>query len=289
MAVLTFAAGCATPISNDPFTEEAAFLAALPSADTWSSPYELQHQPVGPDEVLRAALASAATWDGWVEGPVVLGGALRSREPDARTDVARRWRRREVNANFVGAALAAPEPRRVWVEAEVVRLEDGAYRSAIAVASSQDGPLVEVGVGVRDGGATDADWDLDALLGVLGAGPGPGRLQLRLEPDDDPVLRELDGAVGDEVGAAQWQLAGLDRMGFGAPLAVTTDGETWPAAAGLTEVPEIGGILEGTLFTPDGELGFTACWDGAGRTVFRGGDAGIAAQGDRSRCATPPE
>lgn len=53
-------------------------------------------------------------------------------------------------------------------------------------------------------------------------------------------------------------------------------------------VPGQGGVATGVVFTSDGTLGFTACWDAAGDPVFRGGDAGVATTGGAGACVDAP-
>jgi hypothetical protein len=279
-------AGCASPISNTPFAEEAAFLAALPDARTWLAPLDVARAPVGDDPVLFAAKEAAGSWDGWVEGPVTLGEALRAREPDERTDVARRWSGVEVIANYTGAVLSAPEPRRLWVDGEVVRLEDGSYRASVAVAPAADVPGVEVGVGQRAGAGGSARWDLDALFAAYGVAVAPGPLALDVRGEDE-FARRLDGTVGDGPGASEWTLDGSTTIGFSADLAITRDGATWPAAIEATVQADDGGRAEGVLATGGGGTAFEACWDGAGNTTWLGGDAGIARTGEPGVCVSP--
>lgn len=288
MAVLIWAAGCATPISNAPFTDEAEFLAALPEEASWAAPTDVLRSPRGADGVLLATLAAGARWEGWVEGPVVLGEALRSREPDERTDVARRWRRREVNANYTGASLRTDEPRRLFVEAEVVLLEDGAFRSVIGVAPTEDGPWVEVSTATRDGDQLEATWHLDDLFAAHGVDERPGDLILELTDGPEDWRRELVATVGVGAASTDWRLRSEDLLGFSAPLQVTADGLEWPAAVDVTVVPGQGGVATGVVFTTDGTLGFTACWDAAGDPVFRGGDAGVATTGGAGACVDAP-
>jgi len=277
---------CRSPISNLPFEEEAAFLSALPAATTWSSPRELVLAPLGDDPVLRAAKEAAGRWDAWVEGPVTLGEALRSREPDVRTDVARRWERLEVVANYTGAALGGEEPRRLWLEAEVVRLEDGSFQSSIAAAPDEASPAAEVSVLERDEDASIGGWNLDALFAAFEVDEAPGPMNVILyESGLFEGARRLQGSVGAGPGAETWFHTDLDRLGFSADLALTTDDLSWPATVESVVVPEAGGRAAGVVFRGTDELGFDACWDAAGDTVFVGGDEGIRRQGDATACA----
>lgn len=284
MTALLVLAGCGSPISNAPFTEEAEFLAVLPDAETWRAPLDVALAPVGDDDVLRAAKASAAAWDGFAEGPVTIGAALRAREPDERTDEARRWRDVEVVARYTGAALGAAEPRRVWVDAEVVRLVDGTFRATVAAGATDGGPRTEVGLGERAGSTTTAAWDLDALFAALGADAAPGPLTVDLVRDEEAGTRTLDGAVGDGPAASGWSVRDDDELSFEAELAITSDGATWPADVAVAVRGGDGGRAEGVLSTGGGETAFTACWDGAGDTVFLGGADGITPVGDRAAC-----
>lgn len=286
LSVLT---GCADPISNQVFLEEALFLGALPGAARFEAPHLVLVAPNGDAEVLRSAKVAAAAWDGWWAIPIAAGEQLRLTVPDERTEVKRRWEAVNVatrlNASSIG--LDVDDVTEFWVQAEILQPDGGDVEWTIALATAEDGPWTGVGRGVDRGGAGDVTWDLSATVGALGVEPpGPlGILQADYEDLDPDVgyARSVEATLTPFPGIVlSFSAIGDGFFGFTSELAVTDDGERWPGGAAVLHGE--GGWAEGVVFRDETELTFTSCWDAAGGLVWQAGDAGIATVGLETSC-----
>ena len=269
-------AGCGAPISNQVFLEEALFQGVLPSRDRLGAPRDVELAPRGNAGALAAAKQAAADWQGLVEIAIASGEQLRRAEPVERTDVARRWETVNVATNRVaGGPLGFPDDTaRFWVEAEIVQPDGGSFEWTLSVSAEEGGPYEAVGIGEDDGeGHGGMYWDLALTAATLGTTPPRelGTLELTYEPADDDAAVEREILATHTAGAVvePYVVSGENVIGFLAELDVTGS----PIAGGATVFhgPD-GGRAEGVVFG-DPDLGFRACWDGAGELVWEAVDA----------------
>lgn len=286
-------AGCGAPISNRVFQEEALFVGALPGAARLAPPREVWLAPAGDAEVLAAAKQAASDWDRLALLIAASGDALREATPAERTEAVRGWEPVNVARRVEGGPFAFPAGTLDWwVRGEVERLGDDEVAWRIELAADRRGPFTEVASGDHDTSRGAFDWDLEATAAALGLEPpaSPGTLAVDY---DDGAEAEEDRTFGgvwsiDLVAVRAWSGTGEQALGFSAPLALTDDGLSHPAAVTALHGEE-GGRAQGELQL-DGAtaLSFSSCWDGEGRTTWLGGDPGVRTTGAARDCAIPP-
>jgi hypothetical protein len=292
-------AACGDPISNARLYEEARFLRALPSEVRFEAPSTVLLAPNGDAQVLAAAKRAAATWDAWWAIAVAGGDRLRETEADEDSELTRRWEAVEVATRKASGPMGFPdEPLALWVQAEIVLVDDEEASWTMGVALAADGPWTGVGSGVDRDGEGEVTWDLSATSRSLGGEP-PLPLGLAMASYTDPWgrqdgLRSVEALVSPLPETAYtFSLLGDQWFTFVGQVAVTEDGAEWPAQVSVVHQEE-GGRAAGVVAVPDESAGtttgasvlleFRSCWDGDGRLIWQGGDEGIAGSGAESGC-----
>ncbi len=274
--MLVLVTGCYDPISNAAFVEDQRFTEALPTEALLGPPGPFADLQQASDPVLDAAIDARDDYLQTVRTLLESGEALRRTSPDNRGSDYRSWQPLPV-ASTSDAGLDS-----WWIRADVVDAGDGLMASTIEVAESQDGPWTPAGEGWRDPmGRGGIDWDLTFF-------EDSGHLNVAFEQADygRNVTVEHRGNLVT-LGNA-WGLYGDAAMGL--PLGdvlLTTDGAAWPASAGVLHSAQ-GGRADGTVFTPEGERIFHACWDAVGETTYLGGDPGVQTEGNEALCVGEP-
>jgi len=266
-------AGCANPISNQLFYDDALMVAALPSEERVGPPSEVRLARVGDSELLALAVAEAAVLDDLTEVVARSGDLLRSAQPSERTDVGRTWEAAQVAGDLAGERVSW------WIRGEVLRPDEQADITwSMEIAPAADGPWVEVGVGAHepdgDGGFT---WEIGPSLEAMGRDPAeaPGQVTATYTLEDDGETRNLELAYDDgEVAFGPWVMVGDIALGWQGQLALTdADGQLVEAfgAASVITTPD-GGWGMGELYPAGETWSFTTCWDSNGDRQYEEGD-----------------
>lgn len=112
--LLALAAGCGT-VSNDPFNDDADFLAALPTEDQQTLRFgedttaEAARGIGERAELVELSIAVATTVNGFVFGVLDLLEGVRGLPPASRTEDGRRWGPAELDCNVDGSLLMSRE------------------------------------------------------------------------------------------------------------------------------------------------------------------------------------
>ncbi len=288
------AAGCANPISNLPFYEDAELVAALPSEARFEVPSNIRHARVGTSTALADAVGASADLQSVVETLLRSGEVLRSAEPGLRTDVGREWDGVQAAGDLGGERFTW------WVRGSVVRVTEGGDATwTLEAASEQDGMYRPIGQGRHDpGGYGDGTWNLAAMVDVLFDGKATesdpvGVLSFDYEDqleDSGVRLVTLAHTRGAEV-MDTWTVVGSIALAWFAPSTLTE-----PALPGVFQVfhDDNGGWAIGELYDADEALSVLTCWSPVGDTVFaegavfdEGHGAVTAAMGEEGDCSTP--
>ncbi len=265
--------GCGPPISNQLFYEDALMVAALPSEERVGPPSDVRLARVGDSQLLREAVEEAVSVSEITEVMARSGDALRSTDPDTRTDVARGWDAVQVAGDIDN------ERRSWWVTAEVLQPAEGEDLTwSMSLATDPGGPWVEVGVG---GHELDGDgailWSLGPTLEVVGLDPtlAPGDLEITYGLDGEVRFAEIlyvDGA--DTLGP--WGVAGTQVLAWQGTFQLIpgAEGEDPQSAYGVAQVfasPD-GGWGQGELYPAGEALTFETCWGPEGDRLYEGGE-----------------
>ena len=269
---------CDSPISNELFEADEAFLAALPRASRTGLPGRLRALPEGGDEpVLEAARAATARLEPLVTTMTHLGEVLRNTPPDGRSPTHRTFDARPVSLPD------GPDPFQL--RADLVRVdEDSELTWTLEAAPSAEGPwsVLARGLHTPDGNGAFT-WDAPVLADLRGheavydvatvSYEDPGRADQRVVRIDFPVGLDLPEsyALHGEQGLSF--VASLDLDGL-APL---------PSLVTVGLLDEGRGRAEGVQLEGETERAFTTCWNAAGDRVYASGE-GLASEGQADAC-----
>lgn len=277
-AALLLLGGCAQPISNASFYEDAAFVRAVPSTQDLGPPEGFLAAPDEASPLLLTAVEAAGEYADVVAPIGAIGDALRATSPSARTAEARTW-------EALTLAWSGQDGVHIaWVDVVIVDV-DALLEVVIDAAAAREGPYTQLADGWRfDDGQSHLDVDASALVEAFGLPPAQD-LAFDVTPGDafdDVHVARTDGAL--EVQA--WVVQG-PSFGFSAELALTDDGQVWPGTTFARNEVD-GGRATGQVRRADGVLGFEACWGPDGTTAYIGGDPGIAVEGEAGACTVAP-
>lgn len=291
-ALLLAFAACGPPITNDPFQQEGAFQAVLPSMRRHGPPSDILLGPIA-NPLLEAAKLAATEHAALLELPAEVGDVLRATTADVRTDRSRVWEAAELPIGLpavMATGKGTETSLRAWIRAEIVDPVDGDYALTIALALAPNGPFEPVGTGTHDGlHQGELRWDLAATATALEV-VAPHELgMLEVVVDDRSELygdRHAEVSYGDDLGRPwrTWQAVGTHTLAFEAPLVVTEDELPRPGWAVVTHDPALGGVAEGAVLDGKAELPFEACWSATGTLTFSSGPAPVVRMGSRSSC-----
>ncbi len=270
--------GCAQPISNASFYEDAAFVRVVPSSAELAPPAGFEAPPEGASPLLQSAVAAAGDFVEATAPIGAVGDALRATPPTVRTADTRTWERLTIAwTGRDGVEIA-------WIRAVIVD-GDALFDVVIDTASDPDGPYAPIADGWRlEDGEAHLAVDAAALAAALGHEPSLA-LSIDLVPTDggkDVHVARTDGTLDIEA----WVVRGTS-FGFSADLALTEDGEVWPGTTFARNEPS-GGRATGEVRPGDAVLGFEACWGPDGATAYVGGDPGILSEGQVTDCTLAP-
>lgn len=286
--------GCGAPISNQVFLEEALFLGALPTEARFGAPASVLLAPNGDAAVLKSAKQAASDWDDLWGLLIAAGDQLQRATPDESTDVVRRWSGVDVATRLLGDSTGLPAGVLTFaVSAEIVRPDDGDVSWELGFAPTIDGPFTTAVSGTHTndelvGPHGVLDWDVTATVTALGAQPSAplGIVSAEYIDHDDTIdyLRNVTASRTLLPGLVEsYALVGDETFGFAGQFLVSSDGADWTGGASVYH-GSFGGWGHGVALVDGAPLAFDACWDANGLAVWQGGDAGIAAFGDASRC-----
>ena len=292
LAAWIFLGACEHPITNLPFYEDAAYVAALPSEERVGVPSRVRLARVGTSTMLADAVAASAELQETVEVLLRSGEVLRSAEPDARTEVARSWEGVQAAGDLGGERLTW------WVRGEVLRVSEGSDVTwTIELAADAAGPWEPVGEGRHDpSGYGTATWDRGAARAAIAAELDTERgVVLAVDYDDDTDgsgTRQvtIKHTHGPEL-VGQWTAVGSVSLAWFGSNALTD-----PVLPGAFQVltDDNGGWGVGELYVDSSSLDIISCWSPVGDTVFAAGSAleeghgaTLSATGSEADCPTP--
>lgn len=274
--------GCASPITNASFYEDADFVQAIPGAHELAAPTGFASAPEGANDVFVAAVDAAHAYSTAIGALVACGDAVRGEPPEDRTDVLRSWRATTVAfSTDNGVAFG-------WIEVTIARSPDGSSSFAIAAAPDAGGPYADVAAGSHlPDGSGHLTWDGEAAATAFDL-DDVGELTADWLWTGDPSARTATVAQTPRIGApASWSLSG-STFAWSGDLRVTDDGSAWPGwAEALTTVE--GGRADGEVQRDTEVIAWETCWNADGTAVYRGGDAGVTVSGDPAACPTAPD
>lgn len=271
--------GCADPISNGVFYEEASFLAALPSRERFSAPDSFLDPP-GDDPLLARASDAANDLQGLMAPLVICGETLAETEPDDREDTFRSW-------DTVPVLVPTDDGTYDWwVRGTVVKEPNGAFTWTLDGSLRRIGPWVELASGRHErSDAGEVLYHLHALGELVGV-EAPGIVELRYANDGSSYgveIQHYPDTVSTEPDA-YWAYQGDDLMSWSGWFAITTDGATLPGVA-IAGWAEDGGRADGVLWrTAEDTVVFGSCWDAGGDNVWTGGSPDVPGSGDAAAC-----
>ncbi len=274
--------GCANPISNALFIEDAEFLAAVPnfdelsvdfpaSVETLSGPLPL---PGHATDLRAQSAAVAANLQLTLADLSTLGSYIRSDEPSVREDDLRSW-----------GPASLENGTRALLLVDIIRSGVGQYDWAFMLSESSAGPWVPFYAGTHFSGATVADGDgtFEADIGLLADALGQEReglvlveydlregslLDLELQgyreaADDDPLdawyRYEADGS-----GAGDFQYGIEAELSEGDAAERVGVRTRWKDDGAMRADSRMyGGDLKPQEFT------MSQCWDASGALVYQ--------------------
>jgi hypothetical protein len=277
-------AGCASPITNELFYEEAAFLDALPTAGRLAAPSAFV-DAVPIDPVFTSAAAAAEELQGLTQPLLVCTDALVATPPDARGDTFRTW---DLVPVVVVTGTGSFE---WWVRGTVVEVDGTAWTFTIDGAPGRAGPWAELASGRHEASkAGFVTWNVANLGEVLGI-EATGLVEYVYAPLEDGTTAFEARLLSDPFATeplSYWGVQGDAALSWSDRFEVTSDGETWPGVAVAVQTPA-GGRADGVVWRTDSrQVSFGACWDDTGSTVWTGGDPEAVAVGDPEACAFGP-
>lgn len=276
IALLLVLGGC-TEISNAAFTEDATYLAPLPSAERFAPPWVVSPLPESGDALAPPLAREAGDELQALLAPLVAAGeALRETPPDTRTEVSRAW-------SDVLVASSGEEVEVFHARAGAVQTWEGLVEWTLE-GQDADGEWVPMasGRGFADGSG-ELSWDLVSTQEVLDVEEG-WDVSATWEGGESRFVRVTRDQLQVEI-PHEWLLYGQVAMLFTGYFDL--EGESLPGVAGVAQLPEGGrGRLE--LYAPEDELlEIEECWDPMGAQVWLSGDVPEPA-GDEGLCAVEP-
>lgn len=277
-AALALLVGCARPISNASFYEDAEFVRVVPSSDDLAPPTGFATAPEDASPLLQSAVIAAGDYLEATAPIGAVGDALRATPPSSRAPDTRTWDRTTI------AWTGRDGVHIAWIRAIIV--DSGAlFEVVVEGSSSPEGPYAPVAEGWRlPDGESHLDVDAAALTEAFGVAPSLDLAIDRVPADagSDVHVARTDGALDVQA----WVVQGAS-FGFIADLALTDDGQVWPGTTFARNEAD-GGRAVGEVRPEGAVLTFEACWGPDGTTAYVGGDPGILAEGQPTDCTIAP-
>lgn len=275
-ACLFAASGCAEPLSNALFIEDALYVRALPDAAALSPAADLDLE--APTGAGPWALAGARRdYLDRIAPLAAVGDAVRAAPPAIRGADLRRWEDLTVGwTDSQGVRFA-------WFDVIITRSADGDLTYGVDGRWDEDAAPMSVwsGASPTDGAASIDVPDLRPWLGDTDA---PGLQVAWSAPADGGAAALVAEQLGPVGAIATWHVEDLGFAWTGA-FQVTEDGATWPGWA-VAVADGTGGRARGEVFGPETAT-FGACWAPDGAQTWLGGDPVVRAEGDPAACTLP--
>jgi hypothetical protein len=283
MIPLLLALSACGNVSNDPFDDDANFLAALPSAERQAVALDADvtdeaARGIGElAELLELSVSVGGAVNGFVAGVFEVLGDVRGLPPAERTDDGRRWGPADVGCDVTGSLLMS---RDVTVYAwSAVGHQAGDEPDATVLYGTH-----YAGVSVAEGDGRFV-WDHSRWSSWCGRDEG-GLVTVEYDSREGvDLLVSLDDfhLEGEAPHAARYAYARTDELGdfeYRTEQAFDVgDGEaTFSVAVRTRWVPGIGGRSDAVITgeaLEDREWRWSQCWLGAGRLVYEVDNVGI--------------